>query len=296
MACTLVEEDLVDPGRLAEHLNGLERGRAALVRDFTPELVADACGIEAGEIRRMARELAAAAARRRLRAHRHLHAGVRDARQLAGRRAQRADRQPRPRGRRDVPAGGRRAAQRVRHPRRRQGRAHGALAQPRARAARDLRRAAGRRARRGDRDARARARCARSSPSRATRWSRRRTPSGSRAAIESLDFMLAVDIYVNETTRHADVVLPGPEPLEKSHYDLALYQLAVRNVANYSPRVFEPSGPAGVGDLPAAGRRAGGTGPERRPRRARRPGHLDGRPARGRRRRLTRGRARAWPS
>ena len=71
------------------------------------------------------------------------------------------------------------------------------------------------------------------------------TPNSERleTAIESLDFMLAVDIYVNETTRHADVVLPGPEPLEKSHYDLALYQLAVHNVANYSPPVFEPSGP-----------------------------------------------------
>ena len=55
--------------------------------------------------------------------------------------------------------------------------------------------------------------------------------------------MLAVDIYVNETTRHADVILPAPEPLEKSHYDVALYQLAVRNVANYSPPVFERSVP-----------------------------------------------------
>ena len=56
--------------------------------------------------------------------------------------------------------------------------------------------------------------------------------------------MLAIDIYVNETTRHADVILPAPEPLEKSHYDLALYQLAARNVANYSPPVFERDGPA----------------------------------------------------
>jgi anaerobic selenocysteine-containing dehydrogenase len=72
------------------------------------------------------------------------------------------------------------------------------------------------------------------------------TPNSERleSAIERLDFMLAVDIYVNETTRHADVILPAPEPLEKSHYDLALYQLAVRNVANYSPAVFEASGPA----------------------------------------------------
>ena len=83
---------------------------------------------------------------------------------------------------------------------------------------------------------RARARSARWSRSPATRCVS--TPNSERleSAIEGLDFMLAVDIYVNETTRHADVILPGPEPLEKSHYDLALYQLAVRNVANYSPR------------------------------------------------------------
>src|SRR5215208_5833645 len=59
LACTLVEEHLVDPGRLNEHVNGLEQVTAA-VRDFTPELVAGACGIPAEEIRRMARELAAA--------------------------------------------------------------------------------------------------------------------------------------------------------------------------------------------------------------------------------------------
>jgi anaerobic selenocysteine-containing dehydrogenase len=64
------------------------------------------------------------------------------------------------------------------------------------------------------------------------------------SAIEALDFVLAVDIYVNETTRHADVILPGPGPLAKSHYDLALYQLAVRNVANYSPALLEEDGPA----------------------------------------------------
>jgi anaerobic selenocysteine-containing dehydrogenase len=50
-----------------------------------------------------------------------------------------------------------------------------------------------------------------------------------------LDFMVSVDVYVNETTRHADVILPAPSPLRRSHYDLALYQFAIRNVANYSP-------------------------------------------------------------
>ena len=44
--------------------------------------------------------------------------------------------------------------------------------------------------------------------------------------------MVSLDIYVNETTRHADVILPAPEPLAKAHYDSALYQLAVRSVAN----------------------------------------------------------------
>jgi anaerobic selenocysteine-containing dehydrogenase len=71
------------------------------------------------------------------------------------------------------------------------------------------------------------------------------TPNAERLerAIEGLDFMLAVDIYVNETSRHADVILPGPGPMAKSHYDLAFYQLSVRNVANYSPAVFEPETP-----------------------------------------------------
>jgi anaerobic selenocysteine-containing dehydrogenase len=61
------------------------------------------------------------------------------------------------------------------------------------------------------------------------------------AAIETLDFVVSLDIYVNETTRHADVILPAPEPLAKAHYDFALYQLAVRSVANYSPPVLPPA-------------------------------------------------------
>ena len=71
------------------------------------------------------------------------------------------------------------------------------------------------------------------------------TPNSDRleGAVEGLDFMLSIDIYVNETTRHADVILPAPEPLEKAHYDLAFYQLSTRNIANYSPAVFEREGP-----------------------------------------------------
>lgn len=68
------------------------------------------------------------------------------------------------------------------------------------------------------------------------------TPNSDRldAALRDIDFMVSLDVYVNETTRHADVILPAPSPLRRGHYDLALYQFAVRNVANYSPPVLEP--------------------------------------------------------
>ena len=67
-------------------------------------------------------------------------------------------------------------------------------------------------------------------------------PGGPRlaAALDGLDFMVSLDIYLNETTRHADVVLPGPSPLEDSHYDVAFPQLSCRNHARYSGPVFEP--------------------------------------------------------
>jgi len=70
-------------------------------------------------------------------------------------------------------------------------------------------------------------------------------PGGPRLAqaLEQLDFMVSLDIYLNETTRHADVVLPGLSPLEDSHYDVAFPQLSFRNHARYSGPVFEP--PAG---------------------------------------------------
>ena len=68
------------------------------------------------------------------------------------------------------------------------------------------------------------------------------TPDSGRLedALASLDFMVSLDVYLNETTRHADVVLPGSTPLRRPHYDFAFYGLAVRNVANYSPALFEP--------------------------------------------------------
>ncbi|HEX6787330.1 MAG TPA: molybdopterin dinucleotide binding domain-containing protein, partial [Acidimicrobiales bacterium] len=58
------------------------------------------------------------------------------------------------------------------------------------------------------------------------------------AALPTLDLMVSVDLYINETTRHADVVLPPPSPLQRPHFDLLLMQFAVRNVASFSPAVL----------------------------------------------------------
>ena len=67
------------------------------------------------------------------------------------------------------------------------------------------------------------------------------TPNGDRLdrGLAGLEVMVCVDPYLNETTRHADVILPPPTTLERSHYDIAFTGLAVRNVANYSPPVRE---------------------------------------------------------
>ncbi len=67
------------------------------------------------------------------------------------------------------------------------------------------------------------------------------TPNSGRldAALQGLELLVCVDVYVNETTRHADVILPGPTALERPHYPLPFYQLSVRNVANYSPPLLD---------------------------------------------------------
>ena len=66
------------------------------------------------------------------------------------------------------------------------------------------------------------------------------TPNGRRLdeALDQLEFMVSIDPYVNETTRHADVILPPTGPLERSHYELLLALVSVRNWAKYSPPVF----------------------------------------------------------
>ncbi len=62
-------------------------------------------------------------------------------------------------------------------------------------------------------------------------------------AFSRLDFLVAVDFYINETTRHAHVILPTPSPAELASYEIGFYQLSVRNVAKWSwPVVPAPPG------------------------------------------------------
>src|SRR5918996_2351222 len=243
MACTLVEEGLADPGPLREHLNGLDEVMK-LVRGFLPERAAGACGIPAEEIRRMARELAAAP-------RAVVYGRIGTCTQEFGTLASwlldvlnvltgNLDREggamfttPATGGSNTSGAPGKgRGAQFGR----RRSRTHDFPEHfgefPVAHLADEI-------LTEGPGQVRALITVA-GNPAAST-------PDAGRLdhALEGLDFMLSIDIYVNETSRHADVVLPAPSPLARSHYDLALYQLAVRNVANYSPKVFERDG-----DLP----------------------------------------------
>lgn len=66
------------------------------------------------------------------------------------------------------------------------------------------------------------------------------TPNGSRLdrALARLDFMVSIDAYRNETSRHAHLILPPASPLERDHFDLVFHLLAVRNTVRYSPPLF----------------------------------------------------------
>ena len=66
------------------------------------------------------------------------------------------------------------------------------------------------------------------------------TPNGARLdrAIAGLEFYVAIDFYINETTRHAHLILPPTSPLEREHYDLVFHTLAVRDTAKWSAPVF----------------------------------------------------------
>ncbi|MET0750540.1 MAG: molybdopterin-dependent oxidoreductase [Solirubrobacterales bacterium] len=237
IANVLLVEQLADPGRLAEYANDAELV-ADLAEPFTPEAVEAVCGIAADEIRRLARELAGAE-------HAAVYARIGTTTQRFGTLASwlvdvlnyltgnldreggamfplAAAAQRNSSGRGPTGKGVRVGRWQSRVSGR--GEVFGEL--PVAGLAEEI-------ATPGDGQVRGLITIA-GNPLVST------PDSGALAeAVETLEFMVSVDIYVNETTRHADVVLPAPEPLAKAHYDAALYQLAVRSVANWSAPVLE---------------------------------------------------------
>jgi anaerobic selenocysteine-containing dehydrogenase len=70
------------------------------------------------------------------------------------------------------------------------------------------------------------------------------TPNGRQLdrALAGLEFMTSIDPYINETTRHAHIILPPSSSLEHEHYDVAFHLLAVRNTTKFSPALFQPDG------------------------------------------------------
>ncbi|WP_435611964.1 molybdopterin oxidoreductase family protein [Streptomyces sp. bgisy159] len=232
MAHALFEEDLADPGELAPHLHGLDELRHAL-RDFTPEAVAVACDVEAPLIRILARELAAAptaAVYGRIGsctvAHGTLASWLVDVLNILTGNLDRpggalfpqaaTDRTPRPAG----PGRGFRLGRwhsRVgRHPEAKGELPLSALAEEIDTATEE------------------------GEPIRALVVVAANpvlsAPDGDRLdkALDSLDFMVSVDPYLNETSRHADVVLPPPPPAQSPHHDFAFNTLAIRNQVRYT--------------------------------------------------------------
>ena len=67
------------------------------------------------------------------------------------------------------------------------------------------------------------------------------TPNGTQleTALAGLDFMVSIDIYLNETTRHAHYILPPATGLETAHYDVSFHALAIRNTSRYSEPLFD---------------------------------------------------------
>jgi len=235
---TLCEEGLVRTGRLAEHVAGLEDIRR-LARDFAPEVVAPVCGIDARTIRELARSLAAAESAA-------VYGRVGTCQQEFGTLASwLVDVLNVLTGNLDRPGGAMftKAAAGAANTRGEPGRGKGVRFGRRASRVRGMPEVYGELPASclaeeietaGDSQVRALFTVA-GNPALST-------PNGARlsAALASLEFMVSLDIYLNETTRHAHVILPGLSPLESPHYDLALWQLAIRNYAKFSPPVFQP--------------------------------------------------------
>ncbi|KAB1150513.1 molybdopterin oxidoreductase family protein [Streptomyces luteolifulvus] len=244
MAHVLLEEDLAAPGELTEHLQGLDELREA-VRDFTPEAVAGACDVDATLIRTLARELAAAptaAVYGRIGSctvpHGTLASWLVDVLNILTGNLDRpggalfpqaaTDKTPRPAGPGRGFALGRWHSRVSRHPE-----AKGEL--PISALAEEIDTAT-----------------AEGEPVRALVAIAANpvlsVPDGDRLdkALDSLDFMVSVDPYLNETSRHAHVVLPPPPPSQSAHHDFAFNTLAVRNQVRYN----RPAVPLEPGRMP----------------------------------------------
>ena len=59
-------------------------------------------------------------------------------------------------------------------------------------------------------------------------------------ALSKLDYMVSIDFYINESSRHANIILPPTSTLERPHYNLAFHTLAVRNTAKFTEELFKP--------------------------------------------------------
>ncbi|MFC8425413.1 molybdopterin oxidoreductase family protein [Streptomyces sp. NPDC057236] len=232
LAHVLFDEGLADPGERAPHITGLEDLAAAL-RDFTPEAVAPACDIDAATVRTLARELAAAptaAVYGRIGSctvpHGTLASWLVDVLNILTGNLDRpggalfpqaaTDRTPRPAGPGRGFALGRWHSRVSRHPE-----AKGEL--PLSALAEEIDTPT-------DEGEPVRALVAVAANPVLS------APDGDRLdkALGSLDFMVSVDPYLNETSRHADVVLPPPPPAQSPHHDFAFNTLAVRNQVRYT--------------------------------------------------------------
>ncbi|WIG59888.1 MAG: Formate dehydrogenase-O, major subunit [Ktedonobacterales bacterium] len=233
---TLFAEGLVNPAHLTEHLNGIEELRA-LAAPFTPEAVAATCGITPDVTRRIARELATAP-----RAAVYTRIGA-CTQQFGTLTSWLGDVLNALTGNLDRPGGALfpRAAAGARNTSGLPGTGKGIRPGFKKSRVRGLPQIYGELptvclaeeiTTPGDGQVRALITIA-GNPALSA-------PNGDRlnAALGQLDFMVSVDCYLNETTRHADVILPPPSPLQRAHYDLAFYQLSIRNIAHYSPPVF----------------------------------------------------------
>jgi anaerobic selenocysteine-containing dehydrogenase len=243
IVATLFDEDLVDCGTVADWVSGIDE-MAAVARDFAPEVVAPVCGVDAATIRRLARELAAAPTAA-------VYGRIGTCTQEFGTLASwlidvvnvltgNLDRSGGAMFTTPVAGGpttsgtpGKGKGTTLGKFRSRVSGLPGALGElPAVAMAEEILTP-------GEGQVRAMITVA-GNPVLST-------PNAAQldTALASLEFMVSVDIYVNETTRHADVILPPPGPLQRPHFDAALYRLAIRNVANWS----EPTFPVDEGAL-----------------------------------------------